>query len=94
LARAYLRAGRPRDAVQVLRPAVHAALDGSALYLNRTEMHEVLAQAWEGAGGRDSAASHYDVVARAWSAGDPAFKARAEKARQRAASLVHPAVAR
>jgi len=87
LARAYVRSGRPRDALTVLRPALHAALDGSALYVNRTELHELLAKAWEDAGVRDSAAANYALVARVWSAGDPPFKARAENARQRAASL-------
>jgi tetratricopeptide (TPR) repeat protein/TolB-like protein len=87
LARAYVRSGRPREAVAVLRPALHAALDGSALYVNRTELHELLAKAWEDAGVRDSAAANYALVARVWAAGDPPFKARAENARQRAASL-------
>lgn len=87
LARAYVRSGRPRDALTVLRPALHAALDGSALYVNRTELHELLAKAWEDAGVRDSAAANYALVARVWSAGDSPFKARAENARQRAASL-------
>jgi len=87
LARVYLHAGRPRDAVAVLQPVLRGPLDASNLYLNRIELQELLAQAWDATGQRDSAAAHYSVVARAWSNGDALFKARAERARSRAAGL-------
>jgi predicted Zn-dependent protease len=87
LARVYLRERRPREAVTVLQPGLRGALDASNLYLNRIEPHELLAQAWDSVGDRDSAAAHYAVVARAWSTGDALFRARAERARRRVASL-------
>jgi tetratricopeptide (TPR) repeat protein len=85
--RVYLHAGRPCDAVAVLQPVLRGPLDASNLYLNRIELQELLAQAWDATGQRDSAATHYSVVARAWSNGDALFKARAERARSRAAGL-------
>jgi DNA-binding SARP family transcriptional activator/TolB-like protein len=88
LARIFLRDNRPRDAVAILQPALRGSLDASNLYVSRIELHERLAQAWEAAGGKDSAAAHYSIVARVWSAGDPLFRARADSARRRLVSLV------
>jgi DNA-binding SARP family transcriptional activator len=90
LARALLRRGRAREAVAVLQPTFRAGMVASNLYVTRTELHELLAQAWEQVGtpaARDSAAAHYARVARAWSAGDPPFAARAAEARRRLALL-------
>jgi predicted Zn-dependent protease len=89
LARILLRTHQPREAIAVLQPSLRAPLDGSNLYMNRIELHELLARAWELAGVRDSAAAHYDIVARAWAAGDPSFKARADSARTHAGTLKH-----
>jgi DNA-binding SARP family transcriptional activator/TolB-like protein len=77
LARALLRLRRPAEAVAVLQPALEGTIEGSSLYVSRTELHELLARAWEAAGSRDSAAVHYAAVERAWAAGDPSFRARA-----------------
>ena len=87
LARAYLRVRRPQEAVAILQPVLRGPLDSSNLYLNRIELQELLAQAWDSAGNADSAAAHYMVVARTWAAGDPSFKARGERARARASEL-------
>jgi tetratricopeptide (TPR) repeat protein len=87
LARVLLQRGRPRVAVAVLTPALRGKLDASNFYITHTELHELLGQAWDAAGVGDSAATHYAMVARAWSAGDPPFRARAESARARAAAL-------
>ena len=81
LGRALVRAGRAREAVPVLQSALRCYSDGSNLYANRTELHEVLADAWAAAGGADSARAHYRVVADAWANGDPPFKERATRAR-------------
>ncbi len=81
LAQLYLQKRRPREAVHVLQPALRGGLDGSNLYVSRTEIHELLAQAFEAAGVADSAASHYAIVASAWSAADPALSRRVERAR-------------
>ena len=55
--------------------------------MNRTELHELLADAWRAAHGADSAAAHYAIVARVWASGDPSFKLRADSARRQLAAL-------
>ena len=87
LAKVYLRDRRPRDAVAVLQPVFRGTLESSNLYLNRTEAHELLAQAWDAAGARDSAAAHYAWVSNAWSAADPSLGARVQMVRMRLAAL-------
>lgn len=84
LAKVYMRQRRPQDAIAVLQPALRGSIEAQNLYVNRIELHELLARAWDAAGRPDSAAAHYRVVARAWAAGDPAFRARSETARARA----------
>ena len=81
LGRTLLRLGRPEAAVPVVRAALHGELDGSSLYMSRTELHELLAQAFDQAGQRDSAAAHYRAVVRAWAKSDPMFHARRDRAR-------------
>jgi tetratricopeptide (TPR) repeat protein len=76
MAKSYLALGRPRDAIEVLRPALRGAIDASNLYLTRTEIHELLAQAFVAAGQKDSASVHYGAVVRAWDKADPQFAAR------------------
>ena len=87
LARIYMHDRRPRDAVAVLQPVLRGTLEASNLYLNRTEVHELLAQAWDAAGVRDSAAAHYAWVTKAWAAADPALAPRLQTARTRLAIL-------
>jgi tetratricopeptide (TPR) repeat protein len=88
LARIYLRVGRPRDAIAVLQPALRGKLDASNMYVTHTEIHELLAQAWDSAGRADSASVHYSWVARAWEHGDPPYAKRAEAARRRISGSV------
>lgn len=73
--------GRPAEAIPVVRAALHGGLDGAGLYLNRTETHELLAQAFDASRQRDSAAAHYAVVERSWRTADPALRARYDAAR-------------
>jgi hypothetical protein len=87
LAGALLSLGRPREAVATLQVALRGAVDGGNLYITRTELHERLARAWEAAGGSDSAAVHYDLVARHWEHADPALIGRRDAARTNAARL-------
>ena len=82
LAKAYLRQRRPHDAIAVLQPALRGSIEAQNLFVNRIELHALLAEAWDRAGGSDSAAAHYRVVARTWAAGDPPFRARADSARR------------
>ncbi len=88
-----LRLGRPREAVAALQPALRGELDAANLYITRTELHERLAEAFDRAGERDSAAVHYAAVARAWQRADPAFQVRRERAVQRLGVLTARQVA-
>ena len=84
LARNLIALNRPLEAVPVIRAALHGGLEGSNLYLTRTEAHEMLARAFDAAGRRDSAAVHFRIVANAWKQADPMLKSRYEYARLRA----------
>ena len=77
-----LRLHRASEGIPVVRAALHGGIEGSGLYVTRTEMHELLARLFDAAGARDSAAVHYAVVARAWRSADPALKARYEVAQR------------
>jgi DNA-binding SARP family transcriptional activator/tetratricopeptide (TPR) repeat protein len=81
LGRTLLRLGRPDEAVPVVRAALHGELDGSSLYMSRTVLHELLAQAFDQSGVSDSAAAHYRAVVKAWANADPMFQARRDSAR-------------
>jgi tetratricopeptide (TPR) repeat protein len=79
LATSLMRLGRHREAVGVLTSALHGPLEASNYYVTRTEVHDMLARAWEGvggAGGRDSAAANRRIVDQSWDQADPAFIAR------------------
>lgn len=91
MARLLLAAGRPRDAVEVLQPSLRGSFEASNLYVTRTEIHELLAQAWNSLGStpisRDSARVHYEAVAHAWRRADPPFATRAQAAARRLQAL-------
>ncbi len=80
LARSLMALNRAADAVGPLQSALRGGLDGSNLYVTRTELQELLAQAFAAAGHPDSAAAHYREVALAWEKGDPPFQARRRQA--------------
>ena len=81
LGKALLRLNRPAEAIPVVRAALHGDIDGGNLYVTRTELHEILAQAWDRTGNRDSTAFHYRAVANAWKNADPRYQARRDAAR-------------
>jgi DNA-binding SARP family transcriptional activator/tetratricopeptide (TPR) repeat protein len=81
LGKALLRLNRPAEAIPVVRAGLHGDIDGSNLYVTRTELHEVLAQAFDQSGSIDSAAVHYRAVVRAWDRADPRYQARRDRAR-------------
>jgi DNA-binding SARP family transcriptional activator len=83
LARSLMALGRPEEAVEALRPALHGGVDGSNSYLTHTELHEAAAQAFELAGRFDSAAAHYAAVERAWRNADPEYSERYRRAKER-----------
>jgi thioredoxin-like negative regulator of GroEL len=80
LARALLRVGRPTEAVATLQSSLRGEVDASNLYITRTDLHELLADAFYAAGQTDSAAAHYRAVATAWRRADPMYHARRARA--------------
>jgi DNA-binding SARP family transcriptional activator len=76
LARALLALGRAREAIYPLQAALRGDLQSSNLYVTRTELHELLAEAFAAVGARDSAAVHYRLVARAWAHAEAPFAHR------------------
>lgn len=80
LARALLRLGRPQEAVATLQSSLRGEVDASNLYITRTELHELLARAFDAAGQSDSASAHYRAVAKAWKRADPEFSERRSQA--------------
>jgi tetratricopeptide (TPR) repeat protein len=89
LARCLLELDRPREAVAALQPALRGEVDASNLYITRTELHELLARAFDRANVPDSAAAHYRAVLKAWRRADPSFQSRRDAAQNWLAH--HPA---
>jgi tetratricopeptide (TPR) repeat protein len=76
--RALAAAGRPAEALAVLRLALRAHVDATAS-VPFAEVHDALGEAWArvpGPAARDSAAAHWRFVADAWRRGDPPYAAR------------------
>jgi len=82
-----MRLGRPAEAIALVQPALRGSLEASNLYVSRTELHELLAQTWEAASGRDSAVAHYRVVADSWKGADPMLQPRRLRAAERLSAL-------
>jgi DNA-binding SARP family transcriptional activator len=93
LARASIVAGRAPEAVVLLQAALRGPIESSNFYVTRTELHELLARTFETMGKADSAAVHYDVVAKSWRFGDEPFRTRAALAATQSAKLRHASVA-
>ncbi len=81
LGRSLLAAGRPADGIPIVSAALRGGIEGSGLYVTRTELHELLAQLYDAAGRRDSAAMQYRIVERAWRGADPFIAPRGQAAR-------------
>ncbi|HEV8217037.1 MAG TPA: BTAD domain-containing putative transcriptional regulator [Gemmatimonadaceae bacterium] len=82
LGRALMRLGRPSEAVGPLQSSLRGEIDASNLYITRTDLHELLAEAFDAAGQRDSAAAHYRAVTSAWRRADPLYHQRRARAAQ------------
>ena len=82
LARSLLALNRAGEAIPLLHAALRGGIEGSGLYITRTELHELLAQSFDANHQRDSAAVHYAVVARAWASADPFLVPRRDAARR------------
>jgi tetratricopeptide (TPR) repeat protein len=88
LAGELLALRRPREAVATLQSVMRGIFEGSNLYLTHTEAAERLAQAFDAAGQRDSAAYYYSKVTMAWEHADAMFTPRLLEARGKFARLV------
>jgi len=80
LARCLIRVGRPQEAIAALQSALRGDLDAGALYVTHTELHELLAQAFDSARMTDSAATHYRALTKAWQRADREFWPRRDAA--------------
>jgi tetratricopeptide (TPR) repeat protein len=87
LGRVLLRLGRAREAAYWGEAGLRGGFDAGGSYVTQTELAELAATAWDAAGVRDSALLRYDQVVRNWRNAEPAFGARVERARLRAAQL-------
>ena len=81
MARSLMAAHRPLEAIPPLRAILHADFDEAALMLTPTDVHLSLAEAFEASEQRDSAATHYATVERAWRRADPDFAPRYQSVR-------------
>ena len=77
-----LQIGARAGALAFLQPALRGEIDAANLYVTRTELHELLAQAFQLGNQPDSAAAHYRAVLRAWEHADPEFAPRVAAARR------------
>ena len=82
LAKSLLALNRPREGISLVQAALHGGIEGSGLYITRTELHELLARLFDATREADSAAAHYAIVEAAWRTADPSFRSRYEAARQ------------
>ena len=88
IGRSALALRRFDEAIAALQPAFrNAGLQSVSLYATRTELHELLGHAWYAKGQRDSAATHYRYVVKAWRTADPLFHARRDTVQKRLADI-------
>ena len=84
----FLNTRRPTDAVRVLGAALRSpTLESGSLYVTWTELHELIARAYDDLRMADSAATHYRHVVRALERSDAEAKPRYEAASRRLAAL-------
>jgi DNA-binding SARP family transcriptional activator/TolB-like protein len=82
LGESLLALGRPSEAIPLIQAGLHGGLEGSGLYVSRTDFHELLARLFAANQQPDSAAAHYAVVEHAWRSADPILRPRYEAAKQ------------
>jgi tetratricopeptide (TPR) repeat protein len=74
LAELLLARGEPREAIPLLRAALHGSLEASNLYVTHTELHALLARAFAATAEPDSAAAHSRYVQRTLVRAGTSFK--------------------
>jgi serine/threonine protein kinase/tetratricopeptide (TPR) repeat protein len=86
-ARLLIEHGRADEAAAVLHVVLRGPTVSGGFYTTRTELHELLGQAWDAAGRPDSAAVNYRKVVDAWQHADAQFAQRRDAIRLRLAAL-------
>jgi Tfp pilus assembly protein PilF len=87
LGRVLIALDRPDEAIRMLQPALRGGLESAGLYATHTELHELLARAFDTAGQADNARVHYRWALDAWKNADPEFHERRETLRVRLRQL-------
>lgn len=87
LARVLVARGRGGEAIPILNAAVRGALGASGYAVTKTELHLVLAEAYETAGKPARAREEYAWVVNAWKRADPEVQPRRAQAQQRLLAL-------
>jgi DNA-binding SARP family transcriptional activator/TolB-like protein len=82
LGKSLLALKRPAEAIPLLQSALHGGIEGSCLYVTRTELHELIARLFDANNQRDSAAAHYAIVERAWRSADPILQPKYQAAKE------------
>ena len=80
LARGELALGRVNDAIATAESALRGPLDSQNQYESRTELHEILAQAYARSGAPARARRHLAIVTRSWRHADGEWAVRAARA--------------
>lgn len=83
LARAYLSLNRPKEAIAILEAGLRGPVGATGMYTARTELQELLGQAYDRAGDRARAAIQYRRVLHAWAHADAELADRREYIRRR-----------
>ncbi|HEV2147637.1 MAG TPA: tetratricopeptide repeat protein, partial [Longimicrobiaceae bacterium] len=87
LARALVRAGRPAEAIPVLRNGLRTGVQATGMYTTMPVLHRALGEAWMAAGRPDSAAAHFRWTLAAHRNADPQFATEMAHLRNRLARL-------
>ena len=89
IARSSLQLGDAARAIAVLRPALLGPLSASGLYASRTDLLELLGDAYAHNGQADSASAVYGRVLKSWQRADPAMQPRVQSVRARLALVAN-----
>jgi predicted Zn-dependent protease len=87
LARSLLVAGRPSEAIPPLVRALKGPTSAVGLYATRSELQELLGDAYERSQQPDSAIVQYSRAVDAWRGADPEFAERRARLQSRIARL-------
>lgn len=87
LGRASLANGKPQRAIEVLRSSLRGPISANGLYASRTDLMEILGDAYVMNQQPDSAAAVYGRVLESWKKADPSMRPRIASVRARLEGL-------